>query len=466
MACSTDTGPLVRIILEVPAEDAGGQLLADLDALRFLVSDGLEVRSSQQYQLRDGLPIELELANLPEGNDVSFHLSGTLRAAEVAYGRTCPLRIDDESAAFDARLYFSRSGRFRVIDAAPERGERVNGVAFADGDGRSVILGGSADPLLEFFDPRAARFEESSVTELPRIGGAIAVRPDRTAAIAGGRDPDGTLLTSIEEVRPRLSEPISIIGPADQPAATRALASMAALPTGDVALVGGRDAAGTISAQISILEEGDDQFRAVVDLETAREGATATVGPGGVVFIVSGRTPGPLPGDEELSGSVELFRPQDRSVRTVPVAALVQPRYLHTATAMPDGRILIVGGIRDIVTDAPAEAVEVFDPITDEIVVIGSIPGGIHGHTATLLPDGRVLIAGGRDDSGAPVSSAWLFDPGVDAVLATQRDMQVARAGHVATVVCDGTVVIVGGESEQAGPVPAERYNPAARGDI
>ncbi|HUS68072.1 MAG TPA: kelch repeat-containing protein, partial [Kofleriaceae bacterium] len=130
-------------------------------------------------------------------------------------------------------------------------------------------------------------------------------------------------------------------------------------------------------------------------------------------------------------------------------------------------RILVVGGLS--CTPEPCEAavadVEIFDPVLGETRAVTSgapIPGGIVDHTATVVSGGRVLIAGGRDDSGALRNDAWLFDPDVEALVPT-RTLTHARARHTATALCDGTVLLVGGESEDGEPPPAERYNPASR---
>jgi hypothetical protein len=85
--------------------------------------------------------------------------------------------------------------------------------------------------------------------------------------------------------------------------------------------------------------------------------------------------------------------------------------------------------------------------------------------SATVLPDGRVLITGGRiTPDGPPVDSAFIvrldpFDGSVDTV-ATDR-LAVPRSGHQATLLCDGTVLIAGGTNGQAS---FERYNPPALG--
>src|SRR5262245_56082948 len=141
-ACSGDDAARVQIALEVPAEDSGGALLGDLDSLEFSVSDGQDFRASRLYPLADGLPDRLNLDDVPTGDDILFHLSGSASNAEVAYGRTCRVAVDDGDRRIDEHLYFSRAGSFRD-GATPLEPERSLGVMFADDLGRAVVAGGA-----------------------------------------------------------------------------------------------------------------------------------------------------------------------------------------------------------------------------------------------------------------------------------------------------------------------------------
>jgi hypothetical protein len=97
----------------------------------------------------------------------------------------------------------------------------------------------------------------------------------------------------------------------------------------------------------------------------------------------------------------------------------------------------------------------------------GTLPAnaGLIDFTATTLPDGRVLLTGGRTTAdGPPVADAFIarldpFNGNVD-VVPTDR-LAVPRAGHQATLLCDGTVLISGGTGGQS---PYERYNPPPAG--
>src|SRR5205085_757244 len=97
---------------------------------------------------------------------------------------------------------------------------------------------------------------------------------------------------------------------------------------------------------------------------------------------------------------------------------------------------------------------------------VGNLPenAGLTENTATVLPDGRVLITGGRTVAGAVTNTAFIarldpLDGSVD-VVPTDR-LALPRANHQAAILCDGTILVTGGT---AGPAVAERYNPSAIG--
>src|SRR5437870_6335279 len=127
--------------------------------------------------------------------------------------------------------------------------------------------------------------------------------------------------------------------------------------------------------------------------------------------------------------------------------SLVVPRTGHAATALSDGRIMIAGG-RDNTGNLVAVS-EIFDPETQASTASATLTTARVDHTATHLADGRVLVAGGTGDSG-PLSSAEIFDPAnPDAgfrVVASA--MSATRARHTATLLSNGTVLIAGGEAD------------------
>lgn len=154
--------------------------------------------------------------------------------------------------------------------------------------------------------------------------------------------------------------------------------------------------------------------------------------------------------------------------RTVPVAAgLLQPvgpmlatRSSHTATLLPNGQVLLAGGGD---RDSVFASAELFDPATGHFTATGTMTTPRFGHEATLLPNGQVLITGGLMRGEEMIASAELYDP------ATQRftpigKMQLPRVAHRALLLPNGKVLITGGLSS-AWPRQrlAELYDPATK---
>src|SRR5262245_6635920 len=134
-------------------------------------------------------------------------------------------------------------------------------------------------------------------------------------------------------------------------------------------------------------------------------------------------------------------------------------RSSHTATLLHDGRVLIAGGFAQA-SLGTASSAELFDPSTETFIGTGSMTTARRGHTATLLPDGRVLLAGGYDSSG-PLASAELFDPSTEAFTPT-AEMASAQSWHTATLLRSGKVLIAGGFSGYPALATPQLYDPVS----
>lgn len=140
-----------------------------------------------------------------------------------------------------------------------------------------------------------------------------------------------------------------------------------------------------------------------------------------------------------------------------PTSNMTAPRSGHTATLLPNGQVLIAGGMER--NGVFFNGAELYDPMTGRFTAADKNMGTQRvGHSATLLPNGKVLIAGGWGNEGV-LASAELYDPKTGVFTAT-GNMSVARGDFTATLLSNGRVLVAGGES--GGVLSgAETYDPA-----
>jgi hypothetical protein len=147
----------------------------------------------------------------------------------------------------------------------------------------------------------------------------------------------------------------------------------------------------------------------------------------------------------------ELFDPATGTFGAT--GAMVMPRIYHTASVLRDGRVLIVGGTVDLdiddddAIDPTPQTAEIYDPVTGTFTATASPGVPRFGHAAAALPDGRVLITGGGDtDDATPESftrSAELYDP-ASGTFSPTGDMVSGHMFHTATTLPDGRILLAG----------------------
>ncbi len=158
----------------------------------------------------------------------------------------------------------------------------------------------------------------------------------------------------------------------------------------------------------------------------------------------------------------ESSKPLPVRVGAVRMLTMTTPRALHAAVALHDGRIMICGGTSDANVGGVLETAEIYDPAAGTFTATGSMSAARQGHTATVLPHGEVLITGGQKNIGfrTALASAEIYDPNSGAFRPT-GSMSTAREGHTATLLRDGRVLIAGGSSNGITTTSsAEVYNP------
>jgi len=215
-----------------------------------------------------------------------------------------------------------------------------------------------------------------------------------------------------------------------------------------------------------------------------RKEHTATLLKDGRVLVVGGLIGGPLGFNPDQARAdreriTELYDP--RTGTWTPTGSLNVARFQHTATILPGGKVLVAGGIgRNVATsggpDKYLDSAEVYDPATGQWAFVGSLAQARAQHTATLLPDGNVLVVGGNPNNaldGRPLSSAEIFDSNsldiTTGVTGLWRPTGIAnsdRYNHAAASLPDGRVLVVGGRGSNGTGEPrdtAEIYDPSTQ---
>jgi Kelch motif len=144
------------------------------------------------------------------------------------------------------------------------------------------------------------------------------------------------------------------------------------------------------------------------------------------------------------------------------IAAMHIARASHSSTLLPNGKVLIAGGFAGSGGEYnPYRTAELYDPNLGTFQSVAEMSIGRSGHTATLLKNGNVLIVGGWTGRYDLRGSAEIYDPVANAFTPT-GNLVIERAGNTATLLADGRVLITGGEDRQENKIAsAEIYDPS-----
>ncbi len=275
-------------------------------------------------------------------------------------------------------------------------------------DGRVLILGGCRSytvscndvaQLVELFDPASSSWKPASKAFQPRFVPAVALLQDGRVLVAGGFG--STNFTSLELYDPKTDSWSSTVA---KLSGSRNRASATTLANGKVVIVGGYD---------------------------------------GIA--------------KQYAAAIDVFDPKTGLVTTT-TAKLSEPRSMHSASLLPDGRILIVGGVCDTAQQPGCEVAgaELFDPAADTIASGGSPTTNVYYHTTTRLGDGRLLVVGGTTTE----TLARIFTPQLASWSQTASPL-VPRGEHAAALLADGRVLIAGGTAPSGAVLTdAELYTP------
>jgi len=310
--------------------------------------------------------------------------------------------------------------------------------------------------ISEFQDALSALQQNAFVTGSLVFGGA------GNALTVNGIGAE-SLLPSLAEIEPALDGaapiPLNTFAPPGSTATmnfSRLGATATLLPNGKVLIAGGElPTNGLLSFvldETDLYDPASNSFAPTAltaTMNSQRVSATATLLPNGKVLIAGGYS------NSNVWATTELYDPATNtfaSPATTPTMNTV--RAGAVAISLPNGKVLIAGGQVGIGTGSPALAsTELYDPVTNSFAPPGSTPAmnvARSGATAILLPNGKVLIAGGVEGTSV-LASTELYDPAAQSFVPTGSTptMNVARALATATLLPNGKVLIAGG---QGGP--------------
>lgn len=352
----------------------------------------------------------------------------------------------------------------RILGSPDSLAESAGKSATLLRDGAVFVAGGVGD---------AERFD-SSTGEWSTAGPMVTHRHTQTATllldgrvlVAGGTGDDGSDLSAAELFDPATGRwtatgSMSVI---------RSGHTATLLPDGRVLVTGGLSTDRTYRfphlASAELYDPTTGLWTATENMTQARWGHTATLLPDGKVLVTGGAL-FPPSGSGKVFASAELYDPN--SGLWTATGSLAEARVGHIAILLGNGRVLVLGGSVNG-SGGGSPSAEMFDSSTGRWAVTANMTTVRSDYTATLLQDGRLLVAGGvggpLDGAQIPLSSAELFDPRDGSWTAT-APMASARSGHFAVLLADGTVLVSGGSARDParggafiGLVASELYHP------
>jgi uncharacterized protein YjbI with pentapeptide repeats len=303
--------------------------------------------------------------------------------------------------------------------------------------GQVLVAGGQGKvgAPTEVYNPVTGQWAPTGALNTPRVLPTATLLPSGKVLAAGGWWGQFLTLASTEAYNPVTGE----WTPTGSLQTARFAHTATLLPSGKVLVAGGADwSAAEPFATAELYDLATGQWTPTGSLNIARQNHTATVLPSGQVLVAGGDN-GSIP-----FATAELYDPA--TGQWTPTGSLNIARQNHTATLLPSGRVLVAGGGDGYVSFATAE---LYDPATGRWTLTGALHTARgQNHTATLLPSGQVLVVGGGGfvNPPSPLSLALteMYNPVTEQWTPTAA-LNTPRAGHTATLLPSGQVLVAGG---------------------
>lgn len=227
------------------------------------------------------------------------------------------------------------------------------------------------------------------------------------------------------------------------------------LPNGSIVVAGGENNNQAL-ASTEVYSQGSWKYSG--NLNVARANASAVLLPNGSILVAGGCTGGCL---SSATASAEIYNPI--SGAWTKTGSMAKARTYFSLLLLPSGSVMALGGCTGLNANGCSgvtAAAEIYNPSTGKWSSTGAMNAARGSLTATLLPNGKVLAAGGINGADNPIPSAELYDLATGKWTITGK-MNVARDEHTAVLLATGNVLVAGGENlSGVSTVKAEIYNP------
>ncbi|MCA0175953.1 MAG: hypothetical protein LCH73_06650 [Proteobacteria bacterium] len=324
------------------------------------------------------------------------HQATALRSGQVLFTGGCA-ESGCDAVQRSAELFNpagADAGRYAAAGRMHEA--RVSHTAALLPDGRVLLAGGwtgaATTATTEWYDPQTRQFSRAAPMSVPRMDGTATLLADGKVLIVGGAPQTNRPSATVD-----VFDPATNTMAAAAPLQTaRAHHAAVRLPDGRVLVVGGLVGRAVATASAEIYDPQTGRFAPTGALSQPRCKLAALPLQDGRVMVLAGSTDC---NERRRLASTEIYDPRTGVFGPGPV--LRNPRYkvASAAAVLPSGAVLIAGDAQDVEVWRPGEA--------QFSALAGRLAAGLAFSTATLLPDGQLLIAGGYDEDIAPTAQSW-----------------------------------------------------------